>query len=178
MKKTVILAAMFISGAVFADAADDFSKTPWSTWNSKDTVVKATINKTEGAAAKGALQLVYPKGTNGGMLKNFPVEPNTFYTAEIMIKTADADAITDLAVHDFGADNKYKKIILRKSFTPSTEWKKISVCFLTGSNTKFVRVLPGIMTKTAVPAFFDDFKLTKASAISKNFNVWRGEKCA
>ena len=164
MKNTIVFAAMFVGAAVFADAVEDFSGAPWTTWTGKGTIAKATINKEEGVAAKGALQLVYPKGTNGGLLKNFPVEPNTFYSAEIMVKTADPDAVLELGVHDFGADEKYKKIMIRKLFPASTEWKKISINFLTGSNTKFVRILPNIMTKTGVPAFFDDFKLAKVEA--------------
>lgn len=161
MKKTVFFAVMCIGTAVFAASADDFSKTPWTTWTGKGATAKATINKQEGCAAKGALQLVYTKGNRGGLLKNFPVEPNTFYKAEIMVKSSDPDAVFELAFHDFGEDNKYKSTMTRQSFSSSATWKKISYSFLTGSKTKFVRVMPNVRTKTNTPAFFDDFKLAK-----------------
>ena len=168
MKHSLLTAGLLAcSSMLFADNSDDFSQKTWTTWNGKGTVVKTSINKEEGSAAKGSLQLVFPKGTTGGSLKNFPVEPNSFYTAEIMVKSADKDASFELAAHDFGADNKYRKIMTRKSFPASTEWKKITLNILTGSNTKFVRILPSVKTQPNIPAFFDDFKLTKVEGIDE-----------
>lgn len=162
MKRYLITAGVFACSAMlFADAADDFSQKAWTVWTGRGTAVKASINKAEGNAAKGALQLVLSKGSICGSLKNFPVEPNTFYTAEIMVKSADKDASFELAIHDFGSDDKYKKIMTRKSFISGAEWKKISISFLTGSKTKFIRFMPNVKTKPGIPAFFDDFKLIK-----------------
>lgn len=184
MKSIFFLAAMFIGASLFADAADDFSKKPWSTWTGKNTAVKVTVNMQEGCAAKGALQFVFTKGRSGGLLKNFPVEPNTFYTAEIMVKTADPDAVFELAIHDFGENDKYKKIISRHSFSTSKEWKKLTYSFLTGSKTKFVRILPNVEAKTGIPVFFDDFKLVKAEVYEfkdgfeflNEWSIWTGKK--
>ncbi len=183
--KYILSSVLVFSAAcrLFADATDDFSKKVWTTWNGKGAVVKASINKEEGCTAKGALQIVYPKGTSGGLLKNFPVEPNTFYTAEIMVKSTDKDAVFELAFHDFGEDNKFRRIMTRKEFSGSAEWKKISMTFLTGSKTAFVRVLPSVRTKTGVPAFFDDFKLAKASILEEKdifefkneWSLWKGK---
>lgn len=184
MKPYLFIAGIFAcASTLMADAADDFSQKVWTSWDTKGTVVKSTLNKNEGCKAKGAMQIMFPKGTRGGNLKNFPVEPDSFYVAEIMTKSADKNAVFSLSVHDFGETNKFKDTMVSRSFNAASEWQKISIPFRTSGKTKFVRILTGVKSQPNTPAFFDDFKLTKTDSLEikdsfnfkESWSIWSGK---
>lgn len=185
MKKTLFLSAVFAAASMFAadtaktstDVKEDFSSSIWSHWNTSKVKVKYSLNKEEGASAKGAAQISVLNSGSACFLKRFPVEPSSLYQADVMVKSAGKNIKANLAIQDFGMQKKFVKVVGKSVVAVSPEWQKISYFFRTSDKTETVQVLLDCNSPEAANILFDDFKMTKVEGLDEFYdsfaaNVW------
>lgn len=184
MKNTLFFAALMGAASMFAAEAaktpaefkEDFSAKLWSHWNSPKVRAKYTLNKNEGAAAKGAAQITTTTAGSASYLRRFTVEPSAIYQIEVMVKSPAKDVESSLSVQDFGTAQKFVKTIGSNSAFVTAEWQKMSYFFKTGAKTETVQILFDISSKNPEGAtiLFDDFKMTKVDGINEYFDSFNG----
>lgn len=178
MKYGIFLSALLSTAAIFAadpslsttNISDDFSTKIWSHWSSPKVKARYSHNKTDGAAAKGAAQLVITGKGSACFLKRFNVEPDSLYTVEVMVKADSNKHTSAIALQDFGMKQKFVKTIGRNITKTDTKWQKLTYFYRTGAKTKTVQVLLDCGTENGGTFLFDDFKMTKVDYLPEFYD--------
>ena len=180
MKISTFLSVFLASAAVVAAETasapavhtEDFSKTLWSHWHGPKVKAKYTLDKNEGAAAKGAGKITITGKGSACFLKRLPVEPSSIYLVEVMVKSADKNMLATIQAQDFGLESKFVRIIGKNSTIATPEWQKFTYFFRTGKNTKTVQMLLDCFTADGGSMLYDDFKMSKVDHLEEYFDTF------